>query len=141
MPAQDLLLFALHGTDAVRGADVFVLHSLHGGQEQSVNDKLCRLLFFIGALKDSGAARVTALTPYLCYARKDRRTKLNDPVSMHYVAGLFEAVGIRAWKNAFASLPSSKVGRPFDQRPSIVLIGEVLREGLTISPHNRMRTT
>src|SRR5208282_3461850 len=56
--------------DTVRGADVFVLQSLHSGPEQSANDKLCRLLFFIGALKDAGAARVTALTPYLCYARK-----------------------------------------------------------------------
>jgi ribose-phosphate pyrophosphokinase len=82
--------------DTVRGADVFVLHSLHSGPQQSANDKLCRLLFFIGALKDAGAARVTALTPYLCYARKDRRTKLNDPVATRYVASLFEAVGVDA---------------------------------------------
>ena len=81
---------------AVRGADVFVLQSLHGGPEQSANDKLCRLLFFIGALRDSGAARVTALVPYLCYARKDRRTKPNDPVITRYVASLFEAVGTDA---------------------------------------------
>lgn len=79
--------------ETVRGADVFVLQSLHGGPQQSANDKLCRLLFFIGALKDAGAARVTAVTPYLCYARKDRRTKPNDPVTTRYVAGLFEAVG------------------------------------------------
>lgn len=79
--------------ETVRGADVFVLQSLHGGPRQSANDKLCRLLFFIGALKDAGAARVTAVTPYLCYARKDRRTKPNDPVTTRYVAGLFEAVG------------------------------------------------
>jgi ribose-phosphate pyrophosphokinase len=72
------------------------LQSLHGGPEQSANDKLCRLLFFIGALKDSGAARVTALVPYLCYARKDRRTKPNDPVTTRYVASLFEAVGTDA---------------------------------------------
>ena len=82
--------------EAVRGADVFVLQSLHGGPEQSANDKLCRLLFFIGALKDSGAERVTALVPYLCYARKDRRTKPNDPVITRYVASLFEAVGTDA---------------------------------------------
>jgi ribose-phosphate pyrophosphokinase len=82
--------------ETVRGADVFVLHSLHSGPEQSANDKLCRLLFFIGALKDAGAARVTAVTPYLCYARKDRRTKLNDPVTTRYVASLFEAVGTDA---------------------------------------------
>ena len=52
--------------EAVAGADVYVVHSLHGGPIQSANDKLCRLLFFIGALKDAGAERVTAVTPYLC---------------------------------------------------------------------------
>jgi ribose-phosphate pyrophosphokinase len=31
--------------------------------------------------------------PYLCYARKDRRTKPGDPVTTRYVASLFEAVG------------------------------------------------
>ena len=34
------------------------------------------------------------MTPYLCYARKDRRTKPNDPITTRYVAALFEAVGI-----------------------------------------------
>jgi ribose-phosphate pyrophosphokinase len=82
--------------EAVRGADVFVLQSLHGEAEQSADDRLCRLLFFIGALKDSGAARVTAVAPYLCYSRKDRRTKPNDPVTTRYVASLFEAVGTDA---------------------------------------------
>ncbi|MDR3536368.1 MAG: ribose-phosphate diphosphokinase [Acetobacteraceae bacterium] len=78
----------------VRGHDVFVLHSLHGDASASGNDKLCRLLFFCGALKDAGAQRVTAITPYLCYARKDRRTKPNDPIITRYVAAMFEAVGI-----------------------------------------------
>jgi ribose-phosphate pyrophosphokinase len=82
--------------DVVRGGDVFVVHSLHGQPEASANDKLCRLLFFVGALKDAGAARVTAVAPYLCYARKDRRTKPNDPVTTRYVAALFEAVGTDA---------------------------------------------
>ncbi len=82
--------------ETVRGADVFVLHGLHSGPDQSPNDKLCRLLFFIGALKDAGAARVTAITPYLCYARKDRRTKPSDPVTTRYVASMFEAVGTDA---------------------------------------------
>ena len=79
--------------DTVAGADVYVVHGLHGGPVQSANDKLCRLLFFIGALKDAGAARVTAVTPYLCYERKDRRTKPNDPVITRYVATLFESIG------------------------------------------------
>jgi ribose-phosphate pyrophosphokinase len=79
--------------DPVMGQDVFVVQSLHGGPNASPNDKLCRLLFFIGALKDAGASRVIAIVPYLCYARKDRRTKPNDPVTTRYVAKLFEAAG------------------------------------------------
>jgi ribose-phosphate pyrophosphokinase len=79
--------------DAVGEANVYVVQSLHSGPLETANDKLCRLLFFIGALKDAGAARVTAVVPYLCYARKDRRTKPNDPVTTRYVAGMFEAVG------------------------------------------------
>jgi ribose-phosphate pyrophosphokinase len=95
-----------------QGHDVFVLHSLHGEPRRSPSDKLCRLLFFIGALKDAGAARVTAIAPYLCYARKDRRTQSNDPITTKYVARLFEAAGadavmtldvhnLAAYENAF----------------------------------------
>jgi len=79
--------------EPVAGADVYVVHSLYGGPIQSPDDKLCRLLFFIGALKDAGARRVTAVAPYLCYSRKDRRTKSSDPVTTRYVASMFEAVG------------------------------------------------
>lgn len=82
--------------EPVDGADVCVVENLYGGPVESANDKLCRLLFFIGALKDAGARRVTAISPYLCYARKDRRTKPLDPVTMRYVAAMFEAVGTDA---------------------------------------------
>ncbi len=96
----------------VRGRDVFVVQSLHGDFEQSANDKLCRLLFFLGALRDAAAARVTAVVPFLCYARKDRKTKPRDPVITRYVAALFEAMrcdrvvtlevhNLAAFQNAF----------------------------------------
>jgi ribose-phosphate pyrophosphokinase len=78
----------------VRGAHAYVVHGLHGGPKHSADEKLCRLLFFIGALKDAGAAQVTAVAPYLCYARKNRRTKPRDPVTIRYIAAMFEAVGI-----------------------------------------------
>lgn len=78
----------------VRGQDTFVIHSLCGSAEASANDRLCRLLFFAGALKDAGARRVTAVVPYLAYARKDRRTQPQDPVTTRYVAEMFEAVGV-----------------------------------------------
>ena len=79
----------------VRGKDVFVVQSLCGDAEQSVNDKLCRFLFFLGALRDASAARVTAVIPYLCYARKDRRSKPRDPLTTRYVAAMFEAIGVQ----------------------------------------------
>ena len=96
----------------VRGRDVFVIQSLYSDLQQSVNDKLCRLLFFIGALRDASAQRVTAIVPYLGYARKDRKSQPRDPVTSRYVASLFEAVGtdrvvtldvhnLAAYQNAF----------------------------------------
>ncbi len=78
----------------VRGRDVFVIQSLYADAGQSVNDKLCRLLFFLGCLKDASAARTTAVIPYLAYARKDRKTQPRDPVTTRYLAALLEAVGI-----------------------------------------------
>ena len=73
----------------VRGRDVYVLHSLHGSPGRSPNDKLCRLLFLVGTLKDAAAAQVTVIAPYLCYARKDRQTKARDPITIRYLAQLF----------------------------------------------------
>ncbi len=96
----------------VRGRDVYVIQSLHGDATQSPNDKLVRLLFFIGSLRDAAAARVTAIVPYLAYARKDQRSKSRDPVTTRYVAAFFEAAGadcvvtldvhnVAAFENAF----------------------------------------
>jgi ribose-phosphate pyrophosphokinase len=109
--------------DDVAGRDVFVMHSLHGEPGNSANDKLCRLLFFIGALKDAGAGRVTAVTPYLCYARKDRRTKPNDPVTTRYIGAMFESMGVdcvvtlevhspTAFENAFRCRTVALTGTP-----------------------------
>jgi len=79
---------------SVRGHDVFVLQALYGDARESPNDRLVKVLFFTAALRDHGAARVTLVAPYLCYARKDRRTKPRDPVASRYVAQLVESVGV-----------------------------------------------
>ncbi len=97
---------------SVRDADVYVVQSLSGDDAGSANDRLCRLLFFVACLKDCGAARVTACVPFLAYGRKDRRTKERDPVTLRYVAQMFEALGadhvlaldahnLAAFENAF----------------------------------------
>jgi ribose-phosphate pyrophosphokinase len=96
----------------VRNSDVYALASLHGADRGGVSEKLLKLLFFVGALKDAGAARVCVAAPYLCYQRKDRQTKPRDPVTSRYVAQLLESMGtdrvvtmdahnLAAYQNAF----------------------------------------
>lgn len=96
----------------VNGHHVCIIQSLYDDRVQSVHDKLCRLLFLIGTMRDHGAVRVTALVPFLCYGRKDRRTKRWDPLTTRYVAQLFEGIGcddvitfeahnLAAFENAF----------------------------------------
>lgn len=78
----------------VTNKDVFLVQSIYGEPSCSVNDKLVKSLFLLGALRDAGASRLNLIAPYLCYARKDRRTKWQDPISLRYVAQLIEAIGI-----------------------------------------------
>lgn len=96
----------------VRNKCAYIIYSLYGETNLTVNDKLCRLLFFIGSLKDVGVSEVTVIAPYLCYSRKDRKTKINDPITTQYVARLFEAMGtdrfatldvhnVQAFENSF----------------------------------------
>jgi ribose-phosphate pyrophosphokinase len=102
----------MRALDNPNDRDVYVISQLCGDTLASSNDRLCRLLLFIGALKDAGARCVTACVPYMPYARKDRRTKPHDPISSKYVAKMFEAVGtdrvavldvhnLAAFENAF----------------------------------------
>lgn len=78
----------------VRGKDCYVIQSLYSDNNESVNDKLCKLLFFIGALKDASAGSIAAIVPYMAYARKDRQTQTRDPVTSRYMALLLESVGV-----------------------------------------------
>lgn len=122
----------------VNRRDAFVIHSLYGEPAASPNDKLVRLLFFIGALKDAGAARVTAVVPYLCYARKDQRSQRRDPITTKYVARMFEACGAdavmtfdvhnrAAYENAFRIPTTNIEAMPlFVQHFADVLRGEKL---------------
>lgn len=100
--------FRVRVQESVRGADVYVVQTVHA----DVHDRLVQLLFTISALKDAFAARVTAVLPYLCYARQDRRVEPRDPVPTRYVAQLLEAAGadcvvtmdvhdLAAFQNAF----------------------------------------
>jgi ribose-phosphate pyrophosphokinase len=135
--------YKLRPLASVRGHDVYALFSLNGDAEASGADKLLKLLFFIGALKDCGAARVTAVVPYLCFSRKDRRTKPRDPVNTRYVAQLFDAMrtdaimtvdvhNIAAFENAFRCETIPLDAHALFARHFLGLIGEA--QAAVVSP-------
>ncbi len=73
----------------VRGADVFVVQS----GSHPVNDHLMELLVIIDALKRASARRITAVMPYYCYARQDRKNKPRVPITARLVADLLSRAG------------------------------------------------
>ena len=76
-----------------RGRHACVLAALHGDDSASPHDKLVRLLSVCATLRAHGAARVTAVLPYLAYARKDVRTQPFDPLATQALARWLEAAG------------------------------------------------
>lgn len=74
----------------VRGRDVFVLQSIC----QPTNDNLIEMLVLIDALRRASAAYITAVVPYLGYARQDRRPRsARVPITAKVVANMISSVG------------------------------------------------
>jgi ribose-phosphate pyrophosphokinase len=73
----------------VRGADVFVVQPC----TNPVDFHLMELLMMIDAFKRASAWRITAVIPYYCYARQDRKDKPRVPISAKLVADLLETAG------------------------------------------------
>lgn len=78
----------------VRSADVFILTSIYGDEEESVNDKLAKLLIFVGSLKDASAERVSVVFYYMPYLRQDRKVHSREPITTKYLANMIKSVGV-----------------------------------------------
>ena len=76
--------------ETVRGADVFLIQSVAGG---NVNDMLMELLIATDAAKRASARSITAVITHYGYARQDRKAKSRDPISAKLVANLITAAG------------------------------------------------
>ncbi|MGI9229362.1 MAG: ribose-phosphate pyrophosphokinase [Gammaproteobacteria bacterium] len=75
----------------VRGRDAFILQSLC----TPTNDNLMELLVMADALRRASTARITAVVPYMGYARQDRRPRsARVPISAKVLADMIGAVGI-----------------------------------------------
>ena len=59
-----------------------------------LNAALMELLLLLHTARLSGARRVTAVVPFLAYARQDRQTRPGVPISASAVAQLIQAIGV-----------------------------------------------
>ena len=74
----------------VRGRDVFIVQSVC----PPCNDNLMELLLLIDACKRAAAGKITAVVPYLGYARQDRRPRSQrTPISARLVADMISNAG------------------------------------------------
>ena len=75
----------------VRGRDIFILQSLCA----PTNDNLMELLVIADALHRASAVRITAVVPYMGYARQDRRPRsARVPITAKVVANMIGSVHI-----------------------------------------------
>ncbi len=74
----------------LKGEEVVVVQST--GPPQDTN--ITQLLLMLDAAKDLGAEKVTAVVPYLAFARQDKRFLPGEVVSAETVVKLIEACGI-----------------------------------------------
>jgi ribose-phosphate pyrophosphokinase len=74
---------------SVRGQDVYIIQTT----SRPVHRNLMELLIMIQTLRLDSAARVTAVIPYLCYARSDKKDKPRVPITARLVADMIEVAG------------------------------------------------
>ena len=72
----------------VRGVDLYIVQSLH-----APSDNLFELLLLIDAAKRASARRITAVIPYLGYARQDRKDQPRVAITAKLVANLLTQAG------------------------------------------------
>ncbi len=84
---NDNLFVRLH--KSVRGQDVYVIQTT----SYPVHRNLMELLILLQTLRLDSAARVTAVIPYVCYARSDKKDKPRVPITARLVADMIEVAG------------------------------------------------
>lgn len=81
------LFVRLHSS--VRGQDCYVIQST----SSPVHRNLMELLILLQTLRLDSAARITAVVPYLCYARSDKKDQPRVPITARLVADMIEIAG------------------------------------------------
>ena len=85
-PNENLFIRLKH---SVRGQDVYVIQQT----ATSVHRNLMELLITLQTLRLDSAARITAVIPYLCYGRSDKKDQPRVPITARLVADMIEIAG------------------------------------------------
>lgn len=84
---NDNLFIKLHRS--VRGQDCYVIQTT----SVPVHRNLMELLIMIQTLRLDSASRITAVVPYMCYARSDKKDQPRVPITARLVADMIEVAG------------------------------------------------
>ena len=74
---------------SARGQDVYVIQTT----SSPVHYNLMELLIMIQTIRLDSAARITAVVPYLCYGRSDKKDQPRVPITARLVADMIEIAG------------------------------------------------
>src|SRR5574341_1327150 len=81
------LFVRLHSS--ARGQDVYVIQTTGA----PVNRNLMELLIMLQTLRLDSAARITAVLPYICYSRSDKKDQPRVPITARLVADMIQVAG------------------------------------------------
>ncbi len=145
----------------VRGTDVFIVQPIcqtHNSRlvrpclwgeawgetctYQSVNDNLVELLVMIDAARRASAGRITAVVPYMAYAKQEKKKKGHEPITAKLVANLITTAGADRLLTVDLHTPAIEgfFDIPVDHMRMALLMGahfrQVLRleEAVVVSP-------
>ncbi len=85
-PNENIFIKLAH---SVRGQDVYVIQQT----AWPVHHNLMELLIMLQTLRLDSAARITAVLPYLCYGRSDKKDQPRVPITSRLVADMIEVAG------------------------------------------------
>jgi ribose-phosphate pyrophosphokinase len=75
--------------NSARGQDVYVIQTT----SSPVHYNLMELLIMIQTVRLDSAARITAVVPYLCYGRSDKKDQPRVPITARLIADMIESAG------------------------------------------------
>jgi len=74
---------------SVRGQDCYVIQTL----SNPVHTNLMEMLILIQTLRLDSAGRITAVFPYMCYSRSDKKDQPRVPITARLVADMIQVAG------------------------------------------------